>query len=75
MDHELGDLLIWYEEDGDPENGVECMVVEVGDDGRITKLRAVHPDPALGKRGWFKEEGCCGEEEWVKLATEIITQN
>ncbi len=68
---EIGDTLYWIEEYGDPDNSVECTVMEINYMGCVSKLRATIPDEALGKRGWFLQE----DGEYIKEVTDIITPN
>lgn len=53
--YRVGDLFI-IDAEGTPfAPEIECIVMEVGDDGRAIKVKAVHPDERLLSIGWFKE--------------------
>lgn len=45
--------------------GVECIIIEVGNEGStIKKLKAVIPDERLGKHGFIEEDGDYYAVEW-----------
>lgn len=49
---------------------VEVEVIEVATDGHACKLKAVKPDPYLGRIGFFQEG-----EDWVTFDLTIVTKN
>jgi len=58
-----GDLFVFP-------NGLQAIVMEVDEYNDATKVKALNPDPELGKVGWFQEG-----EDWVCMAYNIITAN
>lgn len=58
-----GDLFVFP-------SGFETIVMEVNERNWPIKVKAVHPDPALGKRGWFLEN-----DEWVVFSYDILNYN
>lgn len=59
---EIGDLII-IGGSGDFAAGIECIVTEM-QDGRITKAKAVIPDPRLARIGFLEEHGDYVIVEW-----------
>lgn len=49
---------------------IEVEVVEVAPDGHCCKLKAVKPDPYLGRIGFFQEG-----DDWVSFDFNIVTKN
>jgi hypothetical protein len=52
--HIVGDTFMLHGI-GDFEKGVECIVTEIGQDGRIIKAKVVNKNEKLLKLGFFEE--------------------
>ena len=61
--YNIGDIIV-LEGSGIFHPGVECIVVQVADDGHPTKIKAAIPNEALGKHGFIGEEGEYYAVEW-----------
>lgn len=66
--YQIGDLFVIP--DAGAAGEIECIVMEVSpEDGRATKLKAVHKEDWMLKKGWYEENG-----EYVIFEYQI-TQN
>jgi len=62
--YKIGDMLV-LKGTGDFFPGVECVIVEVSEDGKYpTKIRAVVPDEKLCRHGFIEEDGQYYAVEW-----------
>lgn len=61
--YNVGDLFVFP-------GGMETIVMEVNDNSWPIKVKAVNPDPELGKKGWFLEN-----DDWVVIQYDILKYN
>lgn len=53
--YQVGDLFVIDAEGTQFATEIECIVLEIGHDGRATKVKAVWPDVRLATIGWYEE--------------------
>lgn len=59
-----------FSSDGEGKLMIPCVIMEVDEEGYITKLRASHPDESLCKRGFIYEH-----PHYVVIQYDILNDN
>lgn len=68
---QVGDIVFFEaRKDSELYPGIECIIVEMKEDGNIGKMKALVPNPILGKIGFFLEG-----EDYVSFPYDIINKN